>query len=134
MTPGWNADGSTLLIGGSGRDIMQGFGDARIFGNDGRDSLRIGAGPVFASGGPGVDDVMFWNEEDTGVTVRLDNRANDGSGGQRANVRVDVENVYGTYGSDEIWGAPGIRNFIDGRDGDDEIHVASAVADRDSTS
>ena len=84
------------------------------------------------SGGAGIDEVAVNAATvTTGVTLALDNRANDGRRGQHANVLSDVENLNGTYGRDRLVGRPGVRNRISGAGGGDVIIVGSRTPDRD---
>jgi hypothetical protein len=84
------------------------------------------------SGGAGVDEVSV-NQQTvmTGVSMSLDNRANDGRRGQRANILFDVENMTGTFDRDRLVGRAGVRNIISGGGGGDLIITASSPADRD---
>ena len=66
-----------------------------------------------------------------GVSVSLDNVANDGDANQGANVHSDVEDLFGTGNADVLTGAPGPSNFIDGNGGNDTFNIASNPPDPD---
>jgi Ca2+-binding RTX toxin-like protein len=77
------------------------------------------------SGGAGTDTANFIN---FGVSVSLDNVANDGQPGQNQNIQSDVENINGSSGNDVLTGGPGF-NVINGNAGDDVINVRDGGGD-----
>src|SRR3954469_14282944 len=88
------------LDGGSGDDTLtpRGFGDIVNGGAD-FDTVQMPAG---------------------GVTVTLDDVANDGKTGENENIHSDVEKVAGGPGNDQIDGSAG-ANTLDGGDGNDTL-------------
>jgi Ca2+-binding RTX toxin-like protein len=111
--------GNDSLDGGSGRDtISGGDGDDALQGGDGRDLLLPGPGKDTISGGPSVDAVSY--EDHNGVSISLNDAADDGAAGEQDNLADDVENVIGSAGEDTITGN-GNRNDIDAGAGGDVI-------------
>jgi Putative metal-binding motif/RTX calcium-binding nonapeptide repeat (4 copies) len=88
------------LDGGSGDDTLtpRGFGDIVNGGAD-FDTVQMPAG---------------------GVTVTLDDVANDGKTGENENIHSDVEKVAGGSGNDQLDGSNG-PNALDGGDGNDTL-------------
>ena len=125
------SDFNNTLNGLGGRDHLEGRGGNDIFNESpapsGADDMR---------GGPGTDLVTYAGRA-VGVTVSLDNLANDGSAADAFpfavapgdNVRSDVENVLATDRNDVINGsavanvltASGGNDTVDGREGDDAL-------------
>jgi Ca2+-binding RTX toxin-like protein len=148
-------DGNDNLSGGLGDDDLSGDqGTDRVDGGDGDDTFDefgfgqapVGSSPGFPSstgndeiiGGGGEDQVYYSRAFDPrdgteirqlGVTVTLDDQANDGEGGEGDNVRSDVEGVSGGGGDDTLTGndasnslsGNGGKDTIDGRGGVDLI-------------
>ncbi len=98
------------VFGNTGNDtISGGRGSDTLFGNDGDDYLYGSSSDDLLTGGDG-DDILLGGDGDydfvdygdlngsAGVSVSLDNVANDGEGGD--NVGIDVEAVSGTAGAD----------------------------------
>ena len=107
--------GGDSLIGGSLNDTLA--GDA------GDDFLRAGGGPDDIHGGADVDKANFGEASRLGgVTVSLDNQANDGNqaDSENDNVHSDVEFVEGTASADELVGNGG-NNTLSGFGGADEL-------------
>jgi Ca2+-binding RTX toxin-like protein len=116
--------GDDTIVGGSGADYLTGgIGTDHVDGGPGDDHLVEDPGADDLSGGAGTDTVEYENH-DNGVTVTLDNVANDGFRAQpplpaeNDNVRDTIENVVGSPGSDSLIGS-GRPNHLDGRGGDD---------------
>jgi len=95
----------------------------------GNDTYIGGAGPDYFyaevggdnyTGGGGTDRVIYDVDDDheAGVSVTLDDVANDGIPGEQDNVGDDIEQVIGTVGPDSIKGS-GAGNFIVGLEGAD---------------
>ena len=80
--------------------------------------LRGGPGADDLSGGDGIDTADY--ELSARVTVTLDDQANDGSPGEKDNVRTDVENVEGGGDEDTFTGS-NRGNRLDGAAGEDYI-------------
>ncbi|HEX3337262.1 MAG TPA: Calx-beta domain-containing protein [Jatrophihabitans sp.] len=83
----------TTFVGGPGNDALQGGSGADTFVQgsvpDGADDMHGGAGV----------DVADYSARPAGTAyLTLDDVANDGAGGERDNVHVDVENSLGTVG------------------------------------
>jgi hypothetical protein len=120
------------LIGTAGADTLSGTGrDDALYGREGDDSLNGGAGIDALDGGPGADDLRGGPGADdaatygasSGVTVTLDDRANDGAPGEGDNVHRDVEDLYGGPGDDRLTGNAH-RNTLDGATGRDRLKGA----------
>ena len=127
------AEGSSILDG-SGNDVVLGSaGDDSIFDGPGRDrhagrggddTLFSAGGADVLSGGAGADTVSYDPPLGTprrgGVRADLDGRADDGSAGERDQIRLDVENLDGTEFADVLTGNAR-ANEIDGGGGPDRI-------------
>jgi hypothetical protein len=104
---------ANALAGRGGDDILQaGPGDDRLVGGSGRDTL---------AGGPGTDTAT-WRDHQRGVSVSLDDVANDGNDidARADDVRSDVENLEGTDAGDRLIGNAG-PNRLDALDGIDVL-------------
>jgi Ca2+-binding RTX toxin-like protein len=101
------------LTGGGGADSLAGAG--------GNDTLDGGTGSDVLGGGTGTDTATYATRT-TGVTVTLDNVANDGdsSDGNADNVNSDIENVTGGSGNDTLTGSA-TTNTLDGQNGADVL-------------
>jgi len=123
-------------FGGRGSDTLRGSSGAdRLDGGADDDNLEGGFGPDTMVGGTGNDTVTYEspvppNPRSVGVTVTLDDVANDGSveddaGGTRDNVHSDVENVDGTHFDDTLTGlspATGMESVLRGMEGNDTLN------------
>ncbi len=136
--------GNDILRGGPGNDELEGQdGNDQLFGEDGNDKLTGGGGDDASDAGagddllglgddPGADDLRGgagFDEVDLqnhagGVTVSLDDAANDGTPGEGDNVHTDVEKLFGTAGNDTITGSAG-PDSINGYFGDDVIRAGA---------
>jgi len=121
--------GADSLDGAQGDDRLDGdAGDDLLAGGQGADALAGGAGNDGLSGGSGPDDLAGGEGSDfagyvgraTGVTVTLDDAADDGDPGEGDNVHSDVEGLYGGEGPDTLTG-DGDPNIIAGLGGDDVV-------------
>jgi Ca2+-binding RTX toxin-like protein len=120
-------DGSTgadILTGGLGNDVLNGFDGADdLIGGSGSDTLNGGVGGDDINGGAGGGDTTTYAGRATGVTVDIDNAANDGEAGENDNVRASVERITGTSHDDFIRGEVGALvsnpNIFNGGDGND---------------
>jgi Ca2+-binding RTX toxin-like protein len=134
------AAGSLLVLhAGAGNDRAFVDNGTRItaFGEAGNDDLAGSTSLDTLDGGPGDDilsprgfgDVVNGGADfDTvqmpggGVTVTLDDAANDGAAGQASeNIHSDVEKVVGGSGNDQLDGSAG-PNTLDGGDGNDTVN------------
>jgi Ca2+-binding RTX toxin-like protein len=144
-------EGDDELHGGEGNERVDGGpGDDRLYGDGGVDEIagragndledggagddRMGYSPAYCCtedvdsgaddvrGGPGVD-VLTLEDHPGGMTISLDDQANDGSGGEGDNIHSDIESIGGTGGADVFFGTPGPDHF-GGDAGNDEIHGA----------
>jgi Ca2+-binding RTX toxin-like protein len=70
-------------------------------------------------GGAGTDTAKY-SEKTTGLTLDIDNRADDGTAGEKDNIKSDVENITGGSGNDIITGSSA-ANTISGGGGNDTI-------------
>ena len=111
------------LRGGSAGDRLVGTPAANVLiGGDGDDELEGRAGPDLL-GGEGGSDTASYSMRGSGVTVSIDDVANDGNAddgpiGARDFVRPDVENLTGGNAGDNLFGNQE-ANIIDGRGGRD---------------
>ena len=109
---------------GVGDDVLIGSAAANTLdGGAGDDSLDGGAGLDFLQGGPGINQVSY-AKRTAGVTVKLDDLANDGDttdgpAGARDDVR-SIRNVIGGSGPDTLVGN-GATNSLLGGPGDDTL-------------
>lgn len=113
-----------MLTGGAGNDRLDGgngddqLGRTRSGAVDsGYDGERDPGADEFI-GGPGSDLVDFY--ADQGVTVSLNDAADDGPAGEGDNVHSDIEILFGSQRNDVLIGNAG-PNTIDGGPGDDTI-------------
>lgn len=135
--------GADRLVGGAGDEVLRGgtdgdtlLGDAGnddLDGQDGNDSLDGGEGADRVRGGPGSDDLnggtgldwVDYSDRTDDLRVTKEGTANDGSTGERDNLRPDVERYVGGSGADHVTGWPGTGEHKDevfeGNDGDDVI-------------
>jgi Ca2+-binding RTX toxin-like protein len=112
--------GVNAATGGAGGDRLSGDGGAnRLTGGDGADVLDGRSGNDDLRGGGGWDIVTYASRR-SGVSVSLDDGANDGQGGEGDNVRSDVEQLIGGSGADRLRG-DGDRNVLQGGSGDDDL-------------
>jgi Ca2+-binding RTX toxin-like protein len=103
--------GDDAVDGGPGNDTIEtGWGDDSIDGGDGGDSI---------SGGYG-DDTVVYATRTAGVSVSLDDVANDGAAGEADNVRPSVDGAVGGSGNDTLAGDAG-GNRLTGNGGDDTL-------------
>jgi len=103
--------GDDTFIGGDGDDVM--IADRLLDGND-----------VFDGNG-GIDTADYSNRS-LAVNVSLDSEPNDGSAGERDNMREGIENINGTPLSDILVGNKR-ANEIRGLAGDDTLDGKSGV-------
>ncbi len=119
----FGGDGKDQIEGRGGDDVLAG-GDAAdtILGGDGVDQLSGGRQADDFSGGEG-DDLVDFSDHTQAVKVTIDDVANDGgsAGGEKDNVRTDVENVFGTQQNDTLTGS-GLANTLTGGAGNDTIN------------
>ena len=118
------------IDGGPGNDALIGSeADDRLIGGPGADDIQ---------GGGGIEDYVTYaddGDQTQGVTVTLDDVANDGRPGEGDNVHRDVESVVGAQqggndltGSavdDSLWGGAG-DDVLRGKAGNDELHGDSS--------
>jgi Ca2+-binding RTX toxin-like protein len=123
--------GGDVIVGLGGNDTINGLaGNDRICGGNGADKMIGGSGADIISGQAGVD-VAHYGSRTTGVTVTLDNAANDGNSddglaGARDNVRADTENVNGGSGADTLTGSGG-KNSLAGNSGADVFNGLGGI-------
>jgi Ca2+-binding RTX toxin-like protein len=111
--------GTNQLLGYGGDDILSGLaGDDRLFGHNGNDILRGGAGADALYGETGIDLVSFYGAT-AAVTVDLSSEAGS-CGDAQGDTYVDIENVNGGKGADDIVGNAS-ANVLNGYEGDDGI-------------
>lgn len=119
--------GDNRLVGEAGGDTLHGSNGAdSLYGGDDFDYLHGGAGnDVLHEGlayGGGLDelyggggvDVVTYAGRTAGVTVTIDDQANDGAAGEHDNVYGDVENLTGGSGPDFLRGTDGNNTLLGG--------------------
>ena len=113
------ADGSDKIEGGAGRDILRGGrGTDVLRGADDDDILDGGLGDDELDGGDGRDGVSHEGFFNKGVVVDLRNGQATGIG---TDTLVDVEDAYGSRGSDVLLGTGGRNGLFGGpAEGGDE--------------
>jgi RTX calcium-binding nonapeptide repeat (4 copies) len=133
--------GDDFLFGGDGISTVRGSdGNDALFGGASDDWLSGGSGDDQLVGGPGIDDfsgdigsdTADYSTRSAAVRVTLDTLplvsgtlfnvipGNDGEAGESDNVFMNVENVLGGAGADELLGSNG-DNVLRGNDNDDWI-------------
>lgn len=117
--------GNDVVLGSSiGDTFFDGPGRDRLSGRAGDDTLFGGSGADVLSGGAGRDtvdyDAPLGAPRRGGVRADLDGKADDGSAGERDQIRTDVENLGGTPFADTLTGN-GRANEIVGAGGADRI-------------
>jgi Ca2+-binding RTX toxin-like protein len=127
------------VYGGTGNDFLYGAGGAdTITGGDGIDLLAPSEDndPDYVSGGADKDLVDYLsNNSNWGVTVTLDDVANDGPTQltKNDNVKSDIETVWGSPKSDSLTGTSGAQtlngfagdDLLDGKLGPDHLYGGS---------
>ncbi len=140
--------GNDSLFGGEGNDaLLGGDGNDFLYGDAGNDLINGGAGDDGISGGVGADnvyggagtDLVSYASATAGVTVKIDNVANDGNAtdGKADNIRSDVERINGSSFADTMLGHSGVNQFygfggadlLNGYGGNDYLN-GGAHADR----
>ncbi|WP_226576105.1 M10 family metallopeptidase C-terminal domain-containing protein [Acuticoccus sediminis] len=114
-------EGNNRLTGGEGNDILSGGeGNDSLIGGEDNDVLIGGLGNDYIDGGAGIDWAYF-----TGAPggVEVDLRAGAQSTGLGTDQIVNVENLYGSLGDDDLRGDDN-ANEIWGSNGDDTIYGA----------
>ena len=111
-------NGVENVAGGQGPDVIYGDGAAnQLDGGPGNDTVRGGLGPDDLAGGAGIDILSYNDAARTGgVTVSLDNVANDADG----DTFGGFEQLQGSAAADTLLGGNGADN-IDGGPGSDHI-------------
>jgi Ca2+-binding RTX toxin-like protein len=127
--------GDDTLNGGSAIDTLSGEdGRDRLDGGDGNDVLRGGLGADILKGSAGTDQADYLADvpggRSLGVSVTIDDAANDGQHHEVDNVLTDVEWVLGTTNGDSLsgstasnilWGSAG-ADTLRGGGGNDTIY------------
>ncbi|WP_169501822.1 calcium-binding protein [Kribbella catacumbae] len=113
--------GNDVLIGTDGNNVLRGLGGNDAIGAlGGNDVLEGGPGSDTLIGGAGLDLATYLAHSGP-VGVSLDGKANDGRPGEGDNIRVDIENVYGSNFNDMLVGN-GLRNTLRGFGGNDRLY------------
>lgn len=111
------------LNGDAGSDTMRGY--------TGNDTLRGSGGADDFRGDLGYDTVTYSNHSG-GVTVTIDNVANDGHwslDNNSDNVHTDVEHLIGSGAADSITGQVGAPTDVESLGGDDILELFDGSAD-----
>jgi hypothetical protein len=112
------------LDGGADNDVLDaGAGNDSLKGAAGRDLLLPGSGTdATIQGGDGIDTVSYENSpSDQGLSISLNNAADDGAPNEKDNISGDIENITGSPSPDNITGSDGV-NVIEGDAGNDTIN------------
>lgn len=118
---------ANVLNGGAGNDTLNGFGGADLLDSGaGDDVLDGGLGPDVLIGGTGRDSVSY-EAAAQGVTVTLDDVANDGQVNEGDDLRADIERVVGSAQDDTLIAGAAAVELIGGA-GNDRL-VGSSGAD-----
>ena len=113
--------GNDTVNGQNGNDVLTGdTGNDSLNGGAGNDSLQGETGADVFIGGTGTDTAKY-SEKTTGLTIDIDNKADDGAAGENDNIKSDVENITGGSGNDKITGGSA-ANTISGGSGNDTIY------------
>ena len=112
-----------------------------LWGGNGADALTGNSQNNLLSGGPGADilvggageDAADYSERRDPVIAQIDGAPSsgndvDGAVGARDTITLDVEDLIGGRGNDQLSGSVS-RNYIEGQGGDDLIDVRDAGAD-----
>ncbi len=158
----FGGDGNDVLDAGPGDDgLSGGEGNDRLEAGAGEDALAGGTGGDVLRGGADKDSVSYFTSDEyaydeyyyedygatyqssdedgsttkppPGVSITLDDRANDGTTSEGDDVGADIEELSGTMGDDTITGGPGAEEIagyggkdrIDGGAGDDKLHAGA---------
>lgn len=119
------------LNGGDGNDTLRGnAGDDFLDGEDGDDTVVAASSPDgadFVEGGSGTDTASY-EFRGQAVRVSLDLLANDGAEGEGDNVQLDIENIEGGSGNDELRANlfQQLPNRLSGNLGSDVISVTDS--------
>src|SRR4051812_33725579 len=128
-------DGSDVLTGGGGDDVLDGDDGAdtltglggrdEMRGDDDADRLDGGPGPDIVDGGRGVDTADYSGA--TGpLTIDLDGNADDGQSNEGDRVEADVDRGIGGAFDDRIVAISGNHTFVGGP-GNDSLLGGSGV-------
>ena len=125
-----SSEGDTLIGSGGNEDLR---------GNGGDDELEGRGGADVITGGLGIDLASYRDHAaDEPVKVTIDNVADDGKPGEGDKVWLDVENLVGGHGDDElhgttygnvISGGPAGNDKVYGEGGDDRLDEGYDPAD-----
>ena len=124
-TAGSSSEGDSIanvenFTGGKGNDKIFGDNGANVLkGNGGNDYIKPGLGNDQVFGGAGFDRVDY-SDVTVNLRITLDDVANDGASGGKANVHSDVEQVDGGSGDDYIAGS-NADNILVGGPGKDAL-------------
>ncbi len=114
------AGGNDTIYGAGGIDFLDGgAGDDVLDGGDGDDFLRGGTGADTLNGGDGDSDMVQYQTATTGLVVDLETPGLN-TGDALGDTYDSVESILGSLFDDTLSG-DGLRNFITGNSGDDEI-------------
>ena len=122
--------GDDDLLGGGGNDVLDG--------GEGNDDLLLAQGTNNDAdpgaddyrGGPGAD-TLYLDNHPAGMSISLNEAADDGSPGEGDNVHNDIELIKGTLHDDVFTGSPAVDVF-EGLDGNDTINGGDGDDDLDA--
>jgi Ca2+-binding RTX toxin-like protein len=108
------------LLGGAGADSLNGGNGADVIdGESGNDTIVGLSGADTCFGGPGID-ALDCSQMASALSIKLDNTANDGTAGEKANVHSDIEAILGGGGNDLLI-ASSANTLLDGGPGNDTL-------------
>jgi Ca2+-binding RTX toxin-like protein len=131
--------GDDVIVGTPGAEAIDGGGgNDTICGLEGNDTLTGGTGADYLDGGDGTDTVRL-TAGTAAQHVTLDDVADDGTAGEKDNVRPNNEVILGSEGADTIVGTSGNDalfglggdDTLQGGDGDDTIAGGTGADDLD---
>jgi Ca2+-binding RTX toxin-like protein len=120
--------GALIDGGGENDSLLGGPGNDQVLGGSGDfDSVDGGLGADLLSGGPGGNDFVLYSRRSEGVTLAIDDVADDGAANEGDNVMSDIEHIIGSRGNDTLRASDGANqirgnlgnDFLDGRGGND---------------
>lgn len=117
-----------IITGTAANDTLTGTAEPEaIYGRGGDDSISGGGGDDDLDGGPGSDLLRGGEGRDAvsyggsvGVEATIDGVADDGTAGEKDNIGLDVEDLFGTESDDKLTGSAA-ANTLDGAGGADRL-------------
>ena len=115
----WGNDAANTLRGGGGNDVIfSGGGPDLMLGEDGDDILFGSVADDRMTGGAGNDTASYYYIT-SGVRVNLNTRRQDTGAG--SDTLVEIENIDGSNGGDDVLTGDALNNILRGHDGADTL-------------